>query len=85
MPSKENRLIETFVERDPYAPEVEEARIVGYGVPVWALVGHAQATGGDSEEVARDYDLPREAVEAAMAYYRRHKAAIDTRIAANAA
>jgi hypothetical protein len=34
---------------------------------------------------AQDYGIPRAAVDAALAYYRRHQAALDTRIAANAA
>lgn len=81
----EDRLIETFVELNPSLPGAEEARIAGYGVPVWALVAHARAISGTAEEVARDYSIPPEAVEAALAYYRRHKAAFDARIAANAA
>jgi len=81
----EDQLIETFVRLNPSLPGTEEARIVGYGVPVWALVGHSQATGDNADQVARDYGLPRQAVDAALAYYRRHKAPLDARIAANAA
>ena len=81
----EDRLIDAFITLDPALPGVEEARVVGYGVPVWALVAHWQATGGNPDEVARDYGLPREAVDAAFAYYRRHKDALGVRIAANAA
>lgn len=80
-----DQLIETFIKLSPSLPGVEEARIAGYGVPVWALVAHSRAIGGASEEVARDYGLPREAVDAALAYYRRHKAAFEARIAANTA
>jgi uncharacterized protein (DUF433 family) len=40
--------------------------------------------GDDVAQVAADYALPSEAVEAAMAYYRRHKDLIDARIVANA-
>ena len=36
------------------------------------------------EQVARDYDVSREAVEAAIAYYRQHKPLIDARLLANA-
>ena len=48
-------------------------------------MGHWCAIGKDVEVVARDYELPREAVEAALAYYEVHKAAIDARIASNVA
>jgi uncharacterized protein (DUF433 family) len=81
----EEQLIDAYIELDSWLPGVEEARIIGYGVPVWALIGHRQAIAGDVDEVAQDYDLPREAVKAAFAYYRRHQAALDARIAANAA
>jgi uncharacterized protein (DUF433 family) len=34
-------------------------------------------------QVARDYDVPEEAVEAALAYYSQHAPLIDARILAN--
>jgi uncharacterized protein (DUF433 family) len=40
---------------------------------------------GDVAQLAAAYALPREAVEAALAYYHRHKELIDARIALNAA
>jgi hypothetical protein len=40
---------------------------------------------GDAiEQVARDYGVSREAVEAAITYYRQHKHLIDARLIANA-
>jgi len=76
-------LIARYIEPNPHRPGLDEARLVGWGVAVWALVGYLTAVGGDIAQVAEDYDLPREAVEAALAYYRRHKDLIDARIAAN--
>lgn len=64
---------------------LDEARVVGRGVEVWALVGYVEAYRGDLARVARAFDLPVEAVEAALAYYRAHRCAIDNRIAANVA
>jgi len=82
----EDELIARYVEPNPRKPQVEEARlVVDYAVPVWALVGYWEAAGGDVDRVAADYDVPREAVETALAYYQRHRCAIDARIAANAA
>lgn len=49
-----------------------------------ALVGHLEAVYGDVTRVAEDYRLPREAVEAVLAYYRQHKPLIDARVEANA-
>ncbi len=61
----------------------DRARLAGSGVEVWALIGYLRAYSVD--ETAVDYDLPREAVEAALAYYEQNRGIIDARLAANAA
>jgi uncharacterized protein (DUF433 family) len=81
---KTDELIDHYVEPDPLDRGVEEARIKKVGVPIWALIGHMRAIDGGVDEVAFDYDLPKEAVKAAFGYYKRHRHAIDARIAANA-
>ncbi|MBI3978530.1 MAG: DUF433 domain-containing protein [Chloroflexi bacterium] len=78
-------LIERYVEEDPRRPGPAEARLRASSVPVWILVAQLDAANGDPARLAGDYHLPREAVEAALAYYRRHKRPIDARIALNAA
>lgn len=80
----ENDLIDKYIGPNPYRPGVSESRVKAYGVPVWALVGHLEAVHGDITRVASDYRLPREAVEAALAYYRLHRGAIDARLEENA-
>jgi uncharacterized protein (DUF433 family) len=40
--------------------------------------------GGDIAELAEAYEVPREAVEVALAYYRQHRATIDARLLLNA-
>ena len=80
----DDSLVERWIEPNPHRPGVAEAIVRGTGVPVWALVGHSRHV-RDLGEVARDYDLPSEAVAAALAYYQRHKAELDQRLAANAA
>ena len=81
----EQELIDRLIEQNPHRPGLSEAWIAAYGVPVWALIGYLGMVDGNADQVALDYDLPREAVEAALAYYRRHQAVIEARIAANAA
>ncbi|MBI3976737.1 MAG: hypothetical protein HY331_01000 [Chloroflexi bacterium] len=73
------------VELDPARPWPGDARLTEYGVPIWALVRYWRNVDGDVPRVAYAYDLPVEVVEAALAYYREHQAAIDARLAANAA
>ena len=76
-------LIARWIEQNPHLPGVADARIRDYGVPVWALVGQVRVVGGGPAQVAADYQIPEDAVEAALAYYAQHKAVIDDRIAAN--
>ena len=81
----DDELIERWIEPDPNRPWVGEAVLRDYGVHVWALIGYyLQAVDQDAAEVAHDYDIPREAVEAALAFYRRHQCEIDVRLAQNA-
>lgn len=66
-------------------PDVDpsEARLRWYGVHVWALIGHLPMVQGDVDRLAQDYRLPREAVEAALAYYEQHREAVDARLLLN--
>jgi uncharacterized protein (DUF433 family) len=75
-------LIEKYIEP---AADPGEARLFTYGVSVWALVGYWRAVKGDVDQVARDYALPPDAVQAALAYYEWHREAIDAVLASNAA
>jgi hypothetical protein len=79
------QLIERYIETDPWHPGRDDVRLIAYAVPVWALVGHYLAVGENPEQVAIDYDLPLEAVLAALAYYRQHKELITARMEANIA
>ena len=78
-------LIEKYIELDPRRPGPEEARLRESGVPVWVLIAQLAGVTGDLDHLAADYHIPREAVEAALAYYQRHKQSIEARIAMNAA
>lgn len=78
-----DRAITEYIEQDPNHPGVYDARLVHYGVPVWALAAHLRANSENIEQVAAEYKLPYEAVEAALAYYHKHEASINARIEAN--
>lgn len=73
---------------DPIRPGVERARLVEFGIPIWALIGDMGRGEGemDDDEIARvasDYMIPDEAVRAAVAYYRDHRHAIDAFLDSN--
>lgn len=82
----DRELIERFIdpEWEQYPAGPADARLREYGVPVWALIAHFRATGNDRDQLANDYQLPRQAVDAAFAYYRLHKEHIDARIVLSA-
>ncbi len=78
-----DEVITRWIVENPDRPGADDVRVSGFGVPVWALIGHAHATGAGASEIAGDYELPAEAVVAALAYYERHRPLIDERLAAN--
>ena len=82
---QEQELIARHIEPNPHRSGPHEARLKEYGVSVWALVGYWKGTNGDVAEVAEAYDVPSEAVEAALAHYRRYKELIDARLLLNEA
>jgi uncharacterized protein (DUF433 family) len=83
----DDALIERYIDSnwDRYPGGRADARLRDYGVPIWALIGHLRAIGNDVDQVAIDYELPREAMDAALAYYRRNKKFIDARLLLNSA
>ena len=81
----DNDLITQHIETNPQRPAVSEARLVHYGVPIWAIIGYLEAVHWDESRAAEAYDVSIEAVQAAVAFYRLHKSDIDARLAANAA
>lgn len=80
-------LIETYIEEDPERPGPSEARLVDSGVPVWAIIGTLRLSEGPMDhlalQVADEYDIPVEAVTAAIRYFEQHRIAILGRLAAN--
>jgi uncharacterized protein (DUF433 family) len=83
----EQELIERYIDLDTdrHPGGRADARLHQYGVPVWAPIGHLKAIDGDVNQVPRDYELPREVVEAALAYYRCTTEYIDARLLLNSA
>ncbi len=78
------QLIARWIEPHPWKGGAAEARLKDSKISVWAIIGQLGGEDGDVRRVADDYDVPAEAVEAALAYYREHRAVIDDRLAANA-
>lgn len=77
----DKELIAQYIEFSPDSRGPGYARLKDSGISIWALIGYlTQATKGDIERVAQDYDVPLEAVKAAVAFYKLHTEAIDARL-----
>ena len=83
----DQRLIERHVDLDTdrYPGGRADARLRDSGVSVWAIVAFLRVYGHDVDKVAEHFELSREEVEAALAYYRRNKPYVDARITLNEA
>ncbi|MGI8553975.1 MAG: hypothetical protein ACR2PL_24795 [Dehalococcoidia bacterium] len=77
--------IERWIEPNPHIPGVAEAWVGEFGISVWALIGYLELMHGNMADVAEDYRIPPEALEAAVAYSLLHQKEIDARIAFNRA
>lgn len=76
-------LIARHIGPHPSNPGLDEYWLGEPGIPVWAIVGSMQANRNNPDDVAALYHIRREAVEAAWAFYLRHRAVIDNRLAKN--
>ncbi len=66
---------------DPHRAGEQYAILRDEGIPVWALVAHLIGAAWNVRQAADDYEISLDAVEAAIAYYNLHRAAIDAVIA----
>lgn len=83
MALQQQELIEQFIERLP-GEGLGDARVRPFDINVWAIIAcYQQAAGEDPDVVAREYHISRVSVDAALAYYQDHRAAIDARIIVN--
>src|SRR5262245_49817476 len=75
------RLIAKYIRRNRYRPGRHEARAVderGGGPSVWRLIPQLRVESVDA--IAEAYGLPREAVVAAIAFYRRNRRLFDAKL-----
>ena len=75
--NRADALIAKYIEPHPAKPGRAFARVKEYGVPVWALIGFLTEDFSNADQVARDYAIPREAMNAAIAYYQQNREHID--------
>lgn len=80
----DDELIEKYIYASPRRGGLANVVVEPYVISVWALIGAMTLGGATAEEVVRDYRITDEAMQAALAFYRRHKEVIDARIDENA-
>ncbi|MGI8550909.1 MAG: hypothetical protein ACR2PL_09005 [Dehalococcoidia bacterium] len=76
----EAELVAQWIEPDPHKGDPAEARLKASGVSVWAVIGQLELDEWDVASVAEYYEVPKAAVEAAVAYSHRHEEAIKVRL-----
>lgn len=91
-------LIPRYITPDTHHPTEGSARMLPGDISIWALIAYMRALPPEQDlpgrldrliddavikQAAADYDLPLDAVRAAVAYYYRHRQAIDARIEEN--
>lgn len=79
----ERQLIETY----PHPSKSGEAfwRLKDSHVPVWSIIAALLPDRSNKAQVAADYQITAETVDAAWAYYQHHRAAIDAWLLLNRA
>ena len=76
-------LLDTYIEQDHAALGTGGARTKAEGVSVWVLIGYLEAMDGAIEQTAIDYELPPDAVRAALIYFHHNPDVIAARIEEN--
>lgn len=79
-PARDEALIRRWIRPHPHKDGPEDVVLAESLVPVYAVIGYLPVAADNLDRVADAYDVPRAAVEAALAYYRQHQAVIDARI-----
>src|SRR5947199_9841778 len=81
----EEDLIATYIEPHPAKPGFVNYSLKENegGYPVWAIIGDLAPGILSEEDVIREFRISREALDAALAFYARHRDVIDVRIIAN--
>ena len=77
------QLIDQYIQLDPDRPTPDEALLLPSAVKVWAVIGDLRTTDNDIGRTAWGYDVPEDAVRAAMAYYEQHRILIDNHLERN--
>ncbi len=78
-----DKLIAQYIGPHPSDSGIDEYWLKEPGIPVWAIIGSMKANHNDADDVAALYHICRAEVEAAWAFYLRHRAVIDNRLAKN--
>ncbi len=78
---RDDQLIARYIRKDPYLEDEADVRLADSLIHVWAIVAQLRVDDWDVSQVAQDYEIPEIQVEAALAYYRRHKDALDAHLA----
>lgn len=69
--------VDSFIEQDPEKPGRHHARFIENGTRVSAVLGTWRRTNGNVLETRHEWNLPDDALEAAIHYYEQHRDLFD--------
>ncbi len=73
----DDELIERYIEPNPNTDHPAKWRLKERGVAVWAPATVSDSDWSNAAQMAEDYGVPLEAIEAVHACYRQNKAVVD--------
>ena len=85
MTNETDALIARHIGPHPSNHGIDEYWLTEPGIPVWAIIGQWKVEDGNEDETVAVYHITREELEAALAFYERHRTAIDHRLEQNRA
>ncbi len=78
--TEDDALIARYIAPRPYDSGRANAYLPEFGFRVATLIAYMQSVGNDAAETATFYEIPDDAMNAAIAFYRQNQAVIDARI-----
>ncbi len=73
----DDELIARYLEPNPYKLGKANYRLLESGMAMWVFAGRLEAANHDLAQIAWEYEISPAQIDAALAFYEQHRAAID--------
>lgn len=79
----DDELIARYLEPNPYKPGKANYRLVESGMAMWAFANVLEAENGNLAYIADGWEISPAQIDAAIAFYERHREVVDDQRIAN--